>query len=422
MKLLNYTTRYFAIILFVLLSIWAVIFYYAMLDEIYDSMDDGLENQKMLVIRRAVENISIEEKNDFGDGYYTLKKIKSEHANNIKDHYRDTLMYMHNEEDFEPVRLLESVFKHNNEYYKIKVITSMVEEDDLIEDLLYSLLWLYLGLIISIIFLNNIVLNKIWNPFYKLITELKNFNIEKDENIKVQQTSIEEFNLLNKQIQVLLQKSRDSFIGQKQFIGNASHELQTPLAISINKLEVYTENYDLSESELVQIAQVLNHLERLTRLNKSLLLLNKIENRQFLYVQEVSIISIIQEVVEDFSDFAAHKQMECIITSEENIVFKMNRDLAVILFTNLIKNAIVYGENGSLINIEIEKQEIRISNLSTQEALKKEKLFTRFYKISSKNSNGLGLAISKAIADEYDLELEYYFDERHIFKVVFPKS
>ncbi len=99
MKLLNYTTRYFAIILFVLLSIWAVIFYYAMLDEIYDSMDDGLENQKMLVIRRAVENISIEEKNDFGDGYYTLKKIKSEHANNIKDHYRDTLMYMHNEED-----------------------------------------------------------------------------------------------------------------------------------------------------------------------------------------------------------------------------------------------------------------------------------------------------------------------------------
>ncbi|WP_034887596.1 sensor histidine kinase [Gillisia sp. Hel_I_29] len=422
MKLLNYTTRYFAIILFVLLSIWAVIFYYAMLDEIYDSMDDGLENQKMLVIRRAVENISIEEKNDFGDGYYTLKKIKSEHANNIKDHYRDTLMYMHNEEDFEPVRLLESVFKHNNEYYKIKVITSMVEEDDLIEDLLYSLLWLYLGLIISIIFLNNIVLNKIWNPFYKLITELKNFNIEKDENIKVQQTSIEEFNLLNKQIQVLLQKSRDSFIGQKQFIENASHELQTPLAISINKLELYIENYDLSESELVQIAQVLNNLERLTRFNKSLLLLSKIENRQFLYVQEVSIISIIQEVVEDFSDFAAHKQMECIITSEENIVFKMNRDLAVILFTNLIKNAIVYGENGSLINIEIEKQEIRISNLSTQEALKKEKLFTRFYKISSKNSNGLGLAISKAIADEYDLELEYYFDERHIFKVVFPKS
>jgi len=421
MKLLNYTTRYFAIILFVLLSIWAVIFYYAMLDEIYDSMDDGLENQKMLVIRRAVENISIEEKNDFGDGYYTLKKIKSEHANNIKDHYRDTLMYMHNEEDFEPVRLLESVFKHNNEYYKIKVITSMVEEDDLIEDLLYSLLWLYLGLIISIIFLNNIVLNKIWNPFYKLITELKNFNIEKDENIKVQQTSIEEFNLLNKQIQVLLQKSRDSFIGQKQFIENASHELQTPLAISINKLELYIENYDLSESELVQIAQVLNNLERLTRFNKSLLLLSKIENRQFLYVQEVSIISIIQEVVEDFSDFAAHKQMECIITSEENIVFKMNRDLAVILFTNLIKNAIVYGENGSLINIEIEKQEIRISNLSTQEALKKEKLFTRFYKISSKNSNGLGLAISKAIADEYDLELEYYFDERHIFKVVFPK-
>lgn len=422
MKLLNYTTRYFAIILFVLLSAWAVLFYFEMLDEIYDSMDDGLENQKMLVIRRAKEDTSILEKNEFGEGYYTIRKVEPKNIYNIKDNYRDTLMYMHNEEDFEPVRLLESVFQQNGEYYKLKVITSMVEEDDLIEDLLYSLLWLYLGLIISIIILNNIVLKKVWNPFYKLITELKNFNIEKDENIKVQDTSIEEFNLLNKQIQVLLQKSRDSFTGQKQFIENASHELQTPLAISINKLELYIENNDLSESELVQIAPVLNNLERLTRFNKSLLLLSKIENRQFLSEQKVSINSIIQDLVEDFSDFASHKEIELTIDVNETIDFKMNKDLAIILFTNLIKNAIVHGKSEHLINIEIDKQEVKISNFSESGALKKEKLFTRFYKISNKNSNGLGLAISKAIADEYDLELEYYFDEKHIFKVGFPKA
>ena len=422
MKLLNYTTRYFAIILFVLLSAWAVLFYFEMLDEIYDSMDDGLENQKMLVIRRTKEDNSILEKNEFGDGYYTIRKIEPENIYNIKDNYRDTLMYMHNEEDFEPVRLLESVFQQNGEYYKLKVITSMVEEDDLIEDLLYSLLWLYLGLIISIIILNNIVLKKVWNPFYKLITELKNFNIEKDENIKVQDTSIEEFNLLNKQIQVLLQKSRDSFTGQKQFIENASHELQTPLAISINKLELYIENNNLSESELVQIAPVLNNLERLTRFNKSLLLLSKIENRQFLSEQKLSINSIIQDLVEDFSDFASHKEIELTIDVNGTIDFKMNKDLAIILFTNLIKNAIVHGKSEHLINIEIDKQEVKISNFSNSGALKKEKLFTRFYKISNKNSNGLGLAISKAIADEYDLELEYYFDVKHIFKVEFPKA
>lgn len=422
MKLLNYTTRYFAIILFVLLSAWAVLFYFEMLDEIYDSMDDGLENQKILVIRRAKEDASILEKNEFGEGYYIIRKLGSENILNIKDNYRDTLMYMDNEEDFEPVRLLESVFQQNGEYYKLKVITSMVEEDDLVEDLLFSLLWLYLGLVVSIILLNNIVLKKVWNPFYKLIGELKNFNIEKDENINVQETSIEEFNLLNKQIRQLLKKSRDSFTGQKQFIENASHELQTPLAISINKLELFIENKKLNEHELEQLASVLNNLERLTRFNKSLLLLSKIENRQFISEEKVSINTIIQNLVEDFSDFANHKEMKFSIASEEIIEFQMNSDLTVILFTNLIKNAVVHGKSRNEINIEIGKNEVKISNFSINEKLKEGKLFTRLYKISNKNSNGLGLAICKAITDEYNLDLEYNFDKKHNFILRFPKS
>lgn len=422
MKLLNYTTRYFAIILFVLLSAWAVLFYFEMLDEIYDSMDDGLENQKMLVIRRAKEDASILEKNEFGEGYYTIQKVERESIRDIRDNFRDTLMFMHNEGDFEPVRLLETVFRQNGEYYKLKLKTSMVEEDDLIENLLLALLWLYLGLVVSIILLNNIVLKKVWNPFYKLIGELKNFNIEKDENIEVQNSSIEEFNLLNKQIQQLLQKSRDSFTGQKQFIENASHELQTPLAISINKLELYIENNELNEHELKQIAAVLNNLERLTRFNKSLLLLSKIENRQFISEEKLSINTIVHQLVEDFSDFAAYKDMQFSIVSEEIIEFQMNRDLAIILFTNILKNAVVHGKKASKISIEIDANELRISNFSENDILDKEKLFTRFYKISKKNSNGLGLAISKAIADEYNLDLEYHFDKKHTFKLGFPKA
>ena len=275
MKLLNYTTGYFAIVLIVVLSSWAVIFYFEMLDEIYDSMDDGLENQKILVIRRVTQDSVIKERNEFGEGYYTLKKLEFNNAQMYKDSYRDTLMYMENEDDYEPVRLLESVFNYKGDYYKLKVITSMVEEDDLIENLLYSLFWLYLGLIISILFLNNIILKKVWNPFYKLLRRLKKFNIEKDENIEIQSSKIEEFELLNNQVKQLLQKSSDSYIGQKQFIENASHELQTPLAISINKLELLIENNHLSETQLSYIASVIQNLERLTRFNKSLLLLSK---------------------------------------------------------------------------------------------------------------------------------------------------
>ena len=420
MKLLNYTTGYFAIILFVVLSAWAVIFYFEMLDEIYDSMDDGLENQKILVIHRVTQESQINEKNEFGEGYYTLKRIKGENAQNYRDSYRDTLMYMENEDDYEPVRLLESVFNHEGEYYKLKVITSMVEEDDLIEDLLYSLLWLYLGLVISIIILNNILLKKVWNPFYKLLERLKKFNIEKDENIKVQSSKIEEFALLNDQVQQLLGKSRDSYKGQKQFIENASHELQTPLAISINKLELLVENDQLSETQIKHISSVIQNLERLTRFNKSLLLLSKIENRQFITEDLISVNHVVKQLINDFSDLATHRKMNFEFSEDGILKFEMNRELAIILFSNLLKNALIHGKSGSTIFIKFQRNCVLISNKSENKALNKAKLFSRLYKISKKDSNGLGLAISKAIADEYGLILTYSYEELHVFQVCFP--
>ena len=421
MKLLNYSTGYFAIVLFVVLSAWAVIFYFEMLDEIYDSMDDGLENQKILVIRRVTQDTIVNEKNEFGEGYYTLKKLESKRAQTYKDSYRDTLMYMENEEDYEPVRLLESIFNYNGEYYKLKVITSMIEEDDLIENLLYSLLWLYLGLIILILVLNNIILKKVWNPFYKLLRRLEKFNIEKDENIEIQSSKIEEFELLNKKVHQLLQKSRDSYIGQKEFIENASHELQTPLAISINKLELLIDNNQLSETQVDYITTVIQNLERLTRFNKSLLLLSKIENRQFVTEDKVEINDLINQIIIDFSDLTTHRNMKLEISENQILDFKMNRELAIIIFTNLLKNAILHGSESSTIIIEIKDDCVRISNTSENKAsLNQEKLFNRLYKISNKESNGLGLAISKAIADLYGLDLSYNFEECHTFQICFP--
>src|SRR5690606_21882986 len=148
MKLLNYTTTYFAIILIFLLAIWAVFFYLAIMDEIYDSMDDGLENQKIIVIRRAAEDATILERSAFEDGNYIITPISPEIGSGFTDEYRDTLMYRENESEYEPGGLLESVFRKGEEFYKIKVVTSMVEEDDLRKELFFSILYLYIGLII----------------------------------------------------------------------------------------------------------------------------------------------------------------------------------------------------------------------------------------------------------------------------------
>ena len=417
MKLLNYTSKYFAWLLFFVLTGWAVIFYFQMLDEIYDSMDDGLENQKMLVIKNTSEKDSILIKSDFGDGYYTLNPISEKSALRFKDSYRDTLMYMQNEQDYEPVRLLESVFKQNDQYYKVKVITSMVEEDDLIEDLLFSILWLYLGLILSILILNNLILKKVWNPFYKLLENLRNFKIEKDQKIDLEDSKIEEFNTLNEDIKNLISKSVRSYQSQKQFIENASHEIQTPIAIAINKLELLLEDNNLEEKQASKLISAIENLERLSRFNQSLLLLAKIENKQFPETQEINLNELTQDILNNFEDLIVHKNARLKVDSKEQLILSINPDLAQILLTNLIKNAIIHNPDSGLIRISIDSKSWRISNPG-DESLDQKYLFTRFQKVKdSSRSSGLGLAIAKAIANLYNLDLFYKFQDAHIFKI-----
>lgn len=421
MKLLNHTTKYFAILLIVLISVWAVIFYFAMLDEVYDSLDDGLENQKEIIIKAAVNNPELLNDTEFGVNNYTIKETDIEGHKKFKDSYRDTLMYMQNEEDYEPVRILESVFEQDGSYHKIKLITSMVEEDDQIENLFIYLVGLYIALILSIVVLNNFVMKKIWKPFYKLIDRLKTFRIEKDDPITAEPTNIDEFKLLNKNVERLTTKSRDSYVAQKEFIENAAHELQTPLAIAINKLELLLEKDQFSVIQSQEIGSVLDNLSRLTRLNKSLLLLSKIDNRQYVEEESIDFNQLVEGIVDDFSDFATHRNIPLQLSSNATLHYKMNRDLAIVLMTNLVKNAIVHGEQGNPVEINIAKNHISIKNFGQKETLKSDDIFKRFRKTGTDNrSTGLGLAISKAIAEKYDVRLNYAYQEKHEFYLDFP--
>ncbi|CAM4327043.1 HAMP domain-containing sensor histidine kinase [Zobellia roscoffensis] len=421
MKLLNHTSKYFAILLIVLISVWAVIFYFAMLDEVYDSLDDGLENQMELIVKEAKKDSAILHTNDFGIGNFTITKTSLKHHHKLKDIYRDTLMYMQNEDDYEPVRILESVFEHKNSYYKIKLITSMVEEDDQIENLITYLIWLYIVLVTSVIILNNLVLKKVWSPFYSLVARLKEFRIEKDEPIQAVPTNIDEFELLNHSVEMLTKKSRETYVAQKEFIENAAHELQTPLAISINKLELLLERNQINDAQSQVVGAVLENLGRLTRLNKSLLLLSKIDNKQYIGLDTVNFQVLATEISDNFEDFAKHQNIELELTSSAHLEFAINTDLARVLLTNLIKNAIIHGERNNKVTIEIADRTIHISNMGSKVSLDASSIFDRFKKSGSdQKSTGLGLSISKAIADKYGIRLVYSFSDRHVFSLYFP--
>ena len=420
MKVLNYTTSYFAVVLLVLISLWAIVFYYAMLDEIYDSIDDGLDNQKGLIIQRAGVDTSILRKAGFDEAGYNIRPIDAAYARRFHDVYVDTMMFMHNEQDFEPVRLLRTIFRHNNQYYQMQVVTSMVEEDDLIRELITALIWLYTGLVISILLLNNFLLKRIWRPFYHLLKQLKNFRLERPSDIVTKPTGIDEFKLLNDTIQRLIRSNVDAYNSQKHFIENASHELQTPLAISINKLEALAESNRLTPQDLQLLSSALDNLQRLTRLNKSLLLLSKIENRQFVAAEDINLNELVKKIVADFADQLTFSKLTLDVDEQGTAMVQMNAELAAVMITNIIKNAIIHNQAGGSIKIVLQGRAITISNTGKAGAMNQQNLFTRFNtEEHSSNSTGLGLAIVKAIVDLHSFKISYTYTDTHILTISF---
>ncbi|WP_018341795.1 sensor histidine kinase [Cytophaga aurantiaca] len=419
MRLHNYTLLYLSVALFFIIGVWASIFYFQMLDEVYDSIDDNLQNYKILIIKKAKTDSTILQKVTFDESNYSIKKLPSIAASKTKDIYKDTLMYMENEDDLEAVRLLKTVFTINHtDYYELNILSSMVEEDDLIEDLFYSLIWLYAILLVSIFLVNTFLLRKIWKPFYDLLNQLENFNLS-SSNFQPLKTNVHEFKLLNNSVSDLLKKNIELYTSQKQFIENASHELQTPLAISINKLELLAEKNELTETDLYMVASVIENLQRLTRLNKSLLLLSKIENKQFSDEETVSVNEIVNRLAEDFSDLASFKNISIEVVQHAELSVKMNKDLADVLLGNLIKNAVVHNSSNGYVKIILEQDSVLIEN-SGDQTLDAQHIFKRFYKnAAEKNTTGLGLAIVKTVADKYGFEITYSYNDKHCFRIGF---
>lgn len=421
MKLSNYTLLSMSVILPFIISIWAFVFYIELLDEVRDSIDDGLENYKMLIIYEAARDTSILQKTQFRESNYAIRKVSADHALRMRETYRDTLLYSQYEQEKEPYRLLTTSFlASDSQYYELNIASSMVEEDDLTEDLLYSLLWLYLVLLAVILLLNNFLLKRIWAPFYQLLDQLKRFRLGSSKPFIPPTTRVEEFRDMNETVAALLQRNQDTFNSQKQFIENAAHELQTPVAISINKLELMAEQPEMTETHTHALGQVIQILERLNRLNKSLLLLSKIENRQFMEEETIHFNDILRDVVEAFNDFAQYKNIAVEYRESSRADFQMNKELARTLVSNLIKNAIVHNLPDGKVKIHVAASYFSIENTGSEVPLDEDKMFSRFYKNSAqKNTTGLGLAIVKAIAGLYGFKVEYTFSGTHQIKIIF---
>ncbi len=331
---------------------------------------------------------------------------------------------MEYDDDDEPVRLLKAVFNDaKGNPHLLTVRASMVEEDELLEDLLTALIALYIMLVISIALLNHIILRKVWKSFYQMLDRLKYFRIGTGTAFKAPNSPIEEFKILGQELETMLKRNEDIYNSQKQFIENASHELQTPLAVSLNKLELFAENNNLPEEQMMELGKISDTLNRLVRLNKSLLMLSKIENRQYAEQENINFNELLLQLTEDYTDLANYKDISITIDASVPLHFIMNRGLAVTLASNLIKNAIVHNHTGGTVHIKTENNSLTITNTGHTKALNPDYVFKRFYREgNNEHSTGLGLSIVSSIVVNYKLSVSYSFNGNHIFKIVFPQK
>lgn len=422
MKLQVYTLRYLVIALLVVVAVWAGLFYAVILEEVYDNIDDGLKNSKLQIIREAHSNENVLNTPDYGINQFKITPLpKGDYDDDNK--LISTFEFSEYDNEDQPIRILECVFEDaNGNPHLLSIKASMVEEDELLEDLLTALIALYVMLVISVAVINHLILRKVWKSFYQLLEKLKSFKLGTDTYFKSPHSPIEEFKILGRELEDMLKRNEAIYSSQKQFIENASHELQTPLAISLNKLELFADNNTLPDEQMMELGKISDTLNRLVRLNKSLLMLSKIENRQYAEEDVINFNELLEQLVLDYEDLADYKTITINIESRAPLLFKMNKGLALTLVSNLLKNAILHNHIEGIVTIIIDDTSVTINNTGSNKALETGSIFKRFYRDSNnEQSTGLGLSIVNSIITNYGITIVYSFHDMHSFKIVFPK-
>ena len=421
MKLFNRVLIHLLSGIFIILLGWAVFFYLGIMSEVNDEVDDSLEDYSELIITRSLAGKELPAHDSGSNNQYFLREVDESY---VRSHqaisYRDSMIYIKEKNETEPARILTTLFKDKeNRHYELSVFTPTIEKRDLQEAIFHLLIALFATLLIAILVINIWVFRRSMKPFYQLLNWLDKYRLGQENEPLDISTYTTEFRKLNETVKRYASHSEEIYRQQKLFIGNASHEIQTPLAVCQNRIEMLMEDESLSEEQLSELAKTYQTLEYVSKLNKSLLLLSKIDNSQFVDSANVCINELVHRYMDDYQEVYDYKEIQITLNEKENFHLQINETLASMLITNLLKNAYVHNNEHGTIQIEIGKDYITFSNSGDLQPLDEKRIFERFYQGKKKEgTTGLGLAIVAAICRQCSLAVSYRFvNNRHEFHV-----
>ncbi len=332
----------------------------------------------------------------------------------------DTIIFDELQNENEMFRELNSYKTINGKNYHITVRELLVEYNDTLISILISFAIIITLVILSQFFYGKYLNKMIWKPFFQNLETIKSFSIHSNKIIELQPSDVLEFSELNSEVISLTTKAVADYQNLKQFTEHISHEVQTPLAIIQVKIEnLLNDSKDLDEQSISVLNDIQKNTKRLSKLNKGLILLTKIENQQYNALELINMNQIVQNILENLEDISDIKHLNISYEASEILQVQMDKTLADVLFINLIGNAINHTNKNGDIEIFIFKNRFIIRNSGIQEIENSQNIFNRFFKANEHSSSlGLGLAIVKKICDYYGFALHYdYINKKHQFTI-----
>src|ERR1035437_8017000 len=419
MKLLTKTNIYYTFFALIIFIIGGFAFFYIIQNKIYEEIDAALLSRKDFITKQL--NIKGESYFNELTNWEDIRIIKTNGKSILPFGYHDTLIFNPGDREGEQFRCLSFRADINGAIYKIDILRSATDSESLIEGIVLSASIIFLLLLGGGAVLNYYISKKIWRPFYNVLDIIKDYRPGGKSVNELPRSNISEFKKLNQVIERLVTKVENDFINLKQFTENASHEIQTPLAIIKTKSEILLQREELDEEVVKEIISINDGATKLSKLNQALLQLMKIENHQYPESEKIDLSGLLEKKLQRLNELIEMKNIKLKTSININVIINMNVSLADIMLSNFLNNAIKHNIFGEELIIKLIPKELSIKNTGEALHIEPEKLLDRFVKESTSNESiGLGLSLVKQICETYNFTVSYNYEHSlHELKINF---
>jgi len=423
-RLVNKTMRFYLGYGLLIAMVVIPLFYALMRLYFIHEIDEYLFEQRDMVVEKSLATLKISEIPDWNR--FNIEKPISPENGQTQDNilFIEVFTSKHTS-NTKPHRTLTSRVEIEDETFILTIRFNLEEYWEFLVVLAWLLLLLLACLMTGLFVITRIVHKKLWKPFYRTLAQTEQFNIQHNDVPDFQPSNTKEFDQLNRALRTLIDENLSAYKSQKEFTENASHEMQTPLAVLRSKLDILMQQPDLTEEQTCIIQTLYDATSRMTRINKNLLLLAKIENLQFQDTQTINVADAVEAALSFLSEqtetanISVEKKLE-----DRALTVQANELLFESLINNVIINAIKHNVKDGVILVLLENNRLNIINTGVCQKLDNEMLFCRFATMNSKSKgSGLGLAIVRQICTLYGWHINYSFEnDVHRFEVAFPRK